>query len=650
MKSARLIQRFVVSVSCLCGILFAPVQSVSFALESPPVAIQSIDVNDVNGITKVVVSVSRSIPFAPIELRDPPEMILEFLTSDAVCLMKDRFIRVRQGPLQSIRIVGIDPDAEDGEDRVDRLVFQLKDSVPYRAYQESSSIIIEFGVPSSPPLSQELASSGAAASLLATPSAGQPMLRAAPSAPSVLEERYGMQRPSPLPPTPPPTLSGAGGQAYDLLACQQVAEMNHRPLQISYEEVKLASLKLQEARRSLYPTASVKWQESNSEVAGGLADSLGRRFTLEMQQPLYTGGQLQTAHRQAKLNVKIAKLRYEKVRADLAYDVAKVYYTLAAAQRKVRFYEAVLSDTEQVESLMTKRYERGLSRNLELLSAQSSRYQVIQQIETGRSEIALAVLSVQNALNVEYPVAVLGQELDRDGGVTVAEDECVRLAQANRLDLQLNEMLVKFSDYGRRIMKARGGPQVNLNGLVGHGAENFDTEDLEYQNEWFVGLEVKVPWGLNAVKDQVVAQDRLPSAGQVDSTKFFSNTAEMVLLDKEGYAMRGEKQNAEIEYQKALDQLIKTEQTVTYEVRESFLNYQKARRQLEGVRQRRMYGEEQVRVLRGTADVNEVPSSDVIRAVVELADIQASEVQARAEQWTAIAALNKAVGIAGYFH
>ncbi len=448
--------------------------------------------------------------------------------------------------------------------------------------------------------------------------------------------------------TPPPT--PGGGHVYDLLTCQQVAEMNHRPLQIAYEEVKLASLKLQEARRSLYPTASVKWQESNSEVAGGLADSLGRRFTLEMQQPLYTGGQLQAAHRQSKLNVKIAKLRYEKVRADLAYDVAKAYYALAAAQWKVQFYEAVLPETERVESLMTKRYERGLSRNLELLSAQSSRYQVVQQIESGRSEVSLAMLSLQNALNVEYPVTAAGEELGRDGAVPAAEDECVRLAQANRLDLQLNEMLVKFSDYGRRIMKARGGPQVNLNGLVGHGSENFETEDLEFQNEWFVGLEVKVPWGLNVVKDQVVAQDRLPSAGQVDSTKFFSNTAEMVLFDKEGYVLRGEKQNAEIEYQKALDQLIKTEQTVTYEVRESFLNYQKSRRQLEGVRQRRAYGEEQVRVLRGTADVNEVPSSDVIKAVVELADIQASEIQARAEQWTAIAALNKAVGMAGYFH
>jgi outer membrane protein TolC len=271
-------------------------------------------------------------------------------------------------------------------------------------------------------------------------------------------------------------------------------------------------------------------------------------------------------------------------------------------------------------------------------------------LAAGRGELAVASLGLQQVLNVDYPVDVEVVGYEQAIAIGLSEAQCLDVAQGHRADLEVNRLLVQFSEYGRRIAKARTGPQVSVSGLFGRGAENFDTEDLLFDNEWFVGLEVTYPWGLNPVKSSSVAQDRIPTAGQTESTEFLSHTLGLDLFAREAYALRSERQAAEIEYAKAMDQWLKTQQSMAYEVREGYTNYRKTLMQLDGSRQRVYLGEEQVKISRAMASLNEIPASDVLKSQVELADSQVAYLQALADHHTAVAALNKAVGIPGYFH
>lgn len=639
-------------ISCLISITYF---NICAAEENPldhAVSVNSIAVNQVSGKTEIVIQTSQPVPFIPIYMDDPPELVIEFLTTEAVSRLDDHQV-IQQGPLWSVRAGYLEEEfggaLPDGRRRIDRVSLLLKRPVAYRVYSEGSRIVVE--------LSDQLTLGERLAAPLLPVTAPQvvpsPFVPAAPvsAAPPVVRTGPPV---SPVAAAPivslPPMPPGPTGVVYNLSACQQVAEANHRPLQIAYEEVKLASLKLAEARRALYPTASVKWQETRSQVAGGLADSIGRRFFTELQQPLYNGGQLRNAYKQAKVNLEAAKKRYEKTRADLAFDVAKAYFTVVLAKRKIAVYEALLPEATGIETLMSKRVERGLSRRLELLTAESLRYQVESQFAAGRGDLAVASLGLQQVMNVGYPVDVEVVGYDRAVAIGLTEAQCVDVAQSHRADLEVNRLLVQFSDYGRRIAKARTGPQVNLSGLFGRGAENFDTEDLTFDNEWFVGLEVTYPWGLNPVKSSTVAQDRIPTAGQTESTEFTSHTLSVDLFAREAYAMRSERQAAEIEYAKAMDQLLKTEQSLLYAVKEGYTTYQKTLMQLDGSRQRMQLGEEQVKISRAMASLNEIPASDVLKSQVEWADSQVAYWQALADHHTAIAALNKAIGIPGYFH
>ncbi len=85
-------------------------------------------------------------------------------------------------------------------------------------------------------------------------------------------------------------------------------------------------------------------------------------------------------------------------------------------------------------------------------------------------------------------------------------------------------------------------------------------------------------------------------------------------------------------------------------MKESYTNYQKTLMQLDGAMQRLQLGEEQVKISRAMAQLNEIPGSDLLKAQVELADSQAAYLQALSEHHTTVAALNKAVGLTGYFH
>ena len=110
-----------------------------------------------------------------------------------------------------------------------------------------------------------------------------------------------------------------------------------------------------------------------------------------------------------------------------------------------------------------------------------------------------------------------------------------------------------------------------------------------------------------------------------------------------------EKQFALIGKLKAENELIEMEKTINTEVREAYNNYQKAVMQIKNTSEKIAFREEEVKVLQAQAEINEALSSQVLEAMVKLSDEKALYHQAIASYKTALANLNKAIGIIGYF-
>ncbi|MBN1793937.1 MAG: TolC family protein [Candidatus Omnitrophica bacterium] len=450
----------------------------------------------------------------------------------------------------------------------------------------------------------------------------------------------------------PQTTEDLAGRTLTLEECITIGLENHAPCRIALKEVELAQLKVDQAKRAKYPTATLKWQESVSEVSGGMVDSLGTRYMFEFQQPLYRGGEIRNSYRQSVVNVEVAAAKYEKIKQDLTFEVEKAFYTLAGSVKKEDLYEELVDESARISEIVEKRYEAGLSRRLELLTTQSMVNQLEFKREQNKNELTLAQLTLQNNLNIKGDEALIAidptpVEDEIEIGKTV--DECLELARNNRPDLAINELLLKFNAYGIRIAKSRGRPQVSLSGLAGWGAEAYETEPKEFTEEWFVGLEVKYPWSKHTFKDSMLAQDRVPQAGQTDSTVFQTNTLEMSLYDPEAMKIDSDKKAAVIEYDKALEQLNKTELTINFEVKDSYFKYKKSLLTLKDEKNKLELSKEQVKVNQAMTELNEVAITELLKAELELADNNASYYQALADHHTAISELNKVVGITGYF-
>ena len=112
---------------------------------------------------------------------------------------------------------------------------------------------------------------------------------------------------------------------------------------------------------------------------------------------------------------------------------------------------------------------------------------------------------------------------------------------------------------------------------------------------------------------------------------------------------KSEKQSALIGRLKSESELVETEKTINLEVREAYNNYEKAVMQIQNTLDKIKFRQEELKVLRSQAELNEAQLSQVLEAMVKLNDEKALYNQAIASYKTALANLNKAIGIIGYF-
>ncbi|MBU1121776.1 MAG: hypothetical protein ABIH71_00665 [Candidatus Omnitrophota bacterium] len=70
-------------------------------------------------------------------------------------------------------------------------------------------------------------------------------------------------------------------QIVSLSQCKDIASKNYLPLQIARDEVVLATLKITEAKRNLFPSAAIKYQENKGTIDNN--PFTGKRYDLELK-------------------------------------------------------------------------------------------------------------------------------------------------------------------------------------------------------------------------------------------------------------------------------------------------------------------------------------------------------------------------------
>ncbi len=427
-----------------------------------------------------------------------------------------------------------------------------------------------------------------------------------------------------------------------------IALENHMASKIAREEVELSKLKIREARRALYPAASVNYLETTGKTTGVTQDFTDKEYKLKFEYPLYYGWRLQYAVDQAMSNLKASTYNYDKALQDLRAEVESAFYAYMASKMDVKLHKALLEETDSLFTSAKKRLELGLITRSEFLQLESQMQQINYQVISSENELAMAKLALAQAVNVtegEKAIEIIDREPGKDLepiNINVALEDCVDLAFKTRPDLKAKEYMLKFNDYERKIAESKNQLKVDLTGTYGKSGGAYKNETLNMDNDWYMGFKVTKPLGGNTLSTSYTKDKTSQKHGQSTRTESASRSVELGLLD--GLQHFSEEKSAEMGYRKAEDEMQQVRDTILKEVKESYLSYKKGLIQIMTNINKIKYREEELKVIKARAGLNEASLSELVQGYMSLTDEKAYYVEALGSLYQSLAKLNKATG------
>ena len=251
-------------------------------------------------------------------------------------------------------------------------------------------------------------------------------------------------------------------------------------------------------------------------------------------------------------------------------------------------------------------------------------------------------LTFKQVLNIKETPQIANQLLEAKK-LNLDLDSCVEIALKYRPEIYLSELLVKFNDYGQKIEADKTNAfTVDLTTSYGFYQGAYKTESLKDSNNWYAGVKVSKPWGGNTINSAYNTDETQPRFGQTSATKSSTMSAEFNLLDN--LKRLSDKKKADIDLHRSLSDFNETMKTISFEVQDAFLNYQKAILQLHNAEADMKFRRNEVEVIKIRAMVGETSLSSALETLYNFSEAQTRHIQALANYNISLANLKKATG------
>lgn len=446
------------------------------------------------------------------------------------------------------------------------------------------------------------------------------------------------------------------GETNDILTlddCINIAVENSLSLRIAKKNIKLAEMRIWEARRGLFPKISAVWEESEGRVQGKLYT--GKKEYVEGQQtiPLLQGVEAYYVMKQAEVNLKVTKEEYTKTKNELVFQVKKGFYALLKAKENLKIQAELEGEVDRILDMVNRQHEANVASKLELLNVSSQASQVKYQLASAEGDESMAELVLKQTMDVDYRERIRIEPSLEFKKVDIDFERVLNAAFLNRPELKVNLLTVEYSKYEKDIAKAKGWPKIDIMGNWGLAKEEFASEDLgtsvdqKLEQQWYAGFKVGVPiWGSTG-EYSITKEQWVPVVSAFHGTKAATHTAKFSLLDKLAYF--SDKLTAEIGLDRARQDLEKTNHDVTQEARESCFGYEKALILLATAFDKLKYQEKDLEFIKLKRGMDEAQDSNVIESMIKLGQEKFGYVQALTDCHIAVAGINKAIGVEDYF-
>jgi len=443
-----------------------------------------------------------------------------------------------------------------------------------------------------------------------------------------------------MPPGPPPETPNPDPNPEELNSFVGLALKNHQPTKVALQEIELAQLKMIEAKRNFLP--AIKLQGYNTDGQVYKVDYEEWEAKVQIDQPIFAGGRLADTLKQAQTNLEITKKNYDRLKLDVVQKTETAYYNLIATEMHLKQQEGLLKEAEEMFEKIKKLFEIGMVIPLEVTSGQAWLEQIRFQMDSIKQDLFMAELTFQQVLNIKERPQIKTQLLEAQK-LNLDLDGCLEIAMKHRPEIYLSELLVKFNNYGQKVEASKTNSfNVDLTGSYGYYEGHYKTEPWSNSSNWYGGVRVTKPFGASTLNGSYTQDKTQPRFGQTSPTESATLSAEFNLLDN--FKRLSDKRRADIDLNRSLSDFNETMKTITFEVRDAFLNYQKAVLQLNTARAEMKFRRNELEVTKIRAAVGEVSLSSALSTLVNLSDTITKYIQALANYQISLANLKKATG------
>ena len=349
-----------------------------------------------------------------------------------------------------------------------------------------------------------------------------------------LEKEMGMVNMGAFPKGAPERLS--------LNDCIEIATHNHLPLQTAKKSIKLAELRVNEAKRNMLPTATIDYDQYTGEIYG--RRYFGRKQYIEGQQPVFHGGELYYGLKQAETNLEVAKNDYQKQKNELILQVNKAYYTLAKSKGNLSIQQGLSRDTDKIYDMVKKQLEANIASKLEFLNVSSQASQVKYQLVSAEGDLSVAELILKQAMNIEP-----GDNIDIEPNIEFKKVEvdfarALAVAYVNRPEIRINFLMIDYYNFGKGVARAKQSLKVDILGMWGLSKEEFigsdtgiktdGTKDADEKlgQQWYAGVKTSLPFWGNTAEYSWTREQWTPAVSAYQGTEADTSSWKFKVLDK----------------------------------------------------------------------------------------------------------------------
>jgi outer membrane protein TolC len=319
-----------------------------------------------------------------------------------------------------------------------------------------------------------------------------------------------------------------------------ISKKNRLDFQIATKEKLTKKLALRKNLRDFFPSASIVYDESTgkNDLTTGKAGFIEKKYGLQFSQPIYKSGNIKNQYFYAKKNSEIAELSEKLINNEVKFSVQEAYYNLLILNMKKNIYNDCFIELVNYTNMAENLFNKSFISKKEIYSCKI----ISKNFEYETKEINIEIKKYLSKLEQSMGVRLddnIKTSLDIDSMVDeykkkysdIKFDETFNKIMTNNYKLKIEKLSLEASSLASKIAKKEQHPSINLEGFFGNSASNYDTEPLDYKQDYKLTMNLEYSFGGNKLKASDSMDRSSPKMGDTTRTDVDSQAYSVGILD-----------------------------------------------------------------------------------------------------------------------